>query len=659
MVDLRLNIIIGASSAAVRPVISSLMSSLGPVGTVAVGVGAAIIGIGAASYKAAADFQQAMLANEAHAGLAKDQVNAVTQALLAMGPAVGQGPTQLAQAMYPILSGFSGISNQAAKTQISLQELKLAAESVAGSSTPVTTAALAMTQTFNALGLQTNNTALGIARMTQLSDVMNQTITEGNMKWQDYANVAGKLATAIKGTGVNWNEASAALATMTNEGFTAQRSQTYLANLFTQLDLKTDSMAKNATKLGVAFSETAFKAMPLAQQLQYLQQVTGGNQTEILKLLNNNATALKTYNALTSGIKDYKGTLTDLNNASKGKGATQNAFDIAKQGANFQGQQLGASFQTLGITLGTSLLPVVSNLMAKITPLILNFAAWIQKSGILNTIIKDTGNFLGLLGRGFDAVWPHIQTVIKAVTDFANTLWTGVKPIVENFISWLTSHWQDFAAVFQSIWDLITGIVKTAWDILTGIITIGLDVLNGNWSKAWTDIKNFVATIWSDIKNLFGDVGGFFKNIGQLIWDGITNVISGLVGWFHDHIIKPLEDLWNNFTGIFKGPGNVTTGNITTFSHAAIGKHASGGSNISPGWSWVGEQGPELMYVPGGSNIYSNSTSQRIGGGQTFNITVNAPSGNGPDIATTVRYAIADMMRSYTPLPNITSGGRL
>src|SRR5579859_7900111 len=227
MVDLRLNIIIGASSAAVRPVISSLMSSLGPVGTVAVGVGAAIIGIGAASYKAAADFQQAMLANEAHAGLAKDQVNAVTQALLAMGPAVGQGPTQLAQAMYPILSGFSGISNQATKTKVSLVELRDAAMSVAGTDTSVSDAALALTQTYNALGLQTNNTALAIARMNNISDIANQTITEGNMHWQDYAAVAGKLATAIKGTGVSWTEASAALATLTNQGFTAQKSQTY------------------------------------------------------------------------------------------------------------------------------------------------------------------------------------------------------------------------------------------------------------------------------------------------------------------------------------------------------------------------------------------------------------------------------------------------
>jgi len=362
----------------------------------------------------------------------------------------------------------------------------------------------------------------------------------------------------------------------------------------------------------------------------------------------------------------YKGTLADLNNASKGKGATQNAFDVVKTGTIFQGQQMGASFQTLGITLGTALLPVVSNLMAKITPLILHFAAWIQKSGILNTIIKDTGNFLGLLGKGFDAVWPHIQTVIKAVTDFANTLWVGVKPIVENFIGWLTSHWQDFAAVFQSIWDLITGIIKTAWDILTGIITIGLDVLNGNWSKVWTDIKNFVSTTWTDIKNLFGDVGGFFKNIGQLIWDGITNVISGLVGWFHDHIIKPLEDLWNNFTGIFKGPGNVTTGNITTFSHAAIGKHWSGGA-ISPGD--VGYVHANEMLVPGGSSgltVYTASqTQQMLGsgrGGQVINqsVTVNVTGpADGNAIASTVRYALADMMRSYTPLPNITSGGRL
>ena len=38
--------------------------------------------------------------------------------------------------------------------------------------------------------------------------------------------------------------------------------------------------------------------------------------------------------------------------------------------------------------------------------------------------------------------------------------------------------------------------------------------------------------------------------------------------------------------------------------------NAKGDTDISPGWSWVGEKGPELMWVPGGSTIYNAEKSK-------------------------------------------------
>ena len=41
------------------------------------------------------------------------------------------------------------------------------------------------------------------------------------------------------------------------------------------------------------------------------------------------------------------------------------------------------------------------------------------------------------------------------------------------------------------------------------------------------------------------------------------------------------------------------------------------------GLTLVGEKGPELVNLPSGSNVYSNSESKRIATGMTNNITVN------------------------------------
>lgn len=54
-----------------------------------------------------------------------------------------------------------------------------------------------------------------------------------------------------------------------------------------------------------------------------------------------------------------------------------------------------------------------------------------------------------------------------------------------------------------------------------------------------------------------------------------------------------------------------------------IGHNASGSSNWQGGLTWVGEEGPEIVNLPSGSQIYNNSQSNNIAGNNTYNITMN------------------------------------
>jgi hypothetical protein len=63
-------------------------------------------------------------------------------------------------------------------------------------------------------------------------------------------------------------------------------------------------------------------------------------------------------------------------------------------------------------------------------------------------------------------------------------------------------------------------------------------------------------------------------------------------------------------------------------------RHAAGGP--SSGLTWVGEQGPELVYTPPGSYVYTNQQSQRMAasgtgrGGDTYNVYVSVPATANP-----------------------------
>jgi hypothetical protein len=88
--------------------------------------------------------------------------------------------------------------------------------------------------------------------------------------------------------------------------------------------------------------------------------------------------------------------------------------------------------------------------------------------------------------------------------------------------------------------------------------------------------------------------------------------------------------------GNFDRNGNGTQGRT--------GNNASGTSNWRGGWSWVGEQGPELMKLPGGTKIKSNRDSMGSGASHNYNINVNVAPGG--DMVATGK-AIVEAIRQY------------
>ena len=69
-----------------------------------------------------------------------------------------------------------------------------------------------------------------------------------------------------------------------------------------------------------------------------------------------------------------------------------------------------------------------------------------------------------------------------------------------------------------------------------------------------------------------------------------------------------------------------TTGNLTTNrlpGYANSTWNASGSWNFGGGYTWVGENGPELVELPQGSRIYNNQESRSIGG-DTFYVNIDA-----------------------------------
>lgn len=472
----------------------NLAGDAGPLLKVFGGLSLAAVGVGVTAVQMAAPFQQAMLSLVAHAGLAKSQFNQVSEAVLTMAGDVGRSPTELTEAMYPILSSFSDIQNQSAKTSLALQTLKLSFETVAGTATDGTAVANTAVSVFHALGLATNNAGVNAKRMGNLFDLMDRSVQDGNMSWDAYRGTIGKVALAIQGTKISFVEANAALDVMTASGFpSARQAGVSLSNLLTEMVIKQDTVAKNAKKLGLAFKSQAFDSMNLAQRIAYLNKITHGNQAEILKLLSGSSAALKAFNSLSGNTQKYAANLKDLQHA---HGALKASFDTAAQGLTFAWNRAKAAVDALFIRIGTALLPILTKLVSAVAPAVnwlLNFARAASQNEVFMALLKG------------------------ALIAFAVV---ALAILIPAFIAWAIAAGSAAIATLAATWPLLLIIL---------IVTLVVAAIILLWTH-WKQVSQWIGDRLGELGRWFGDqfakIGDFFSALGTKLHEKVQQIVA-------------------------------------------------------------------------------------------------------------------------------------
>lgn len=123
--------------------------------------------------------------------------------------------------------------------------------------------------------------------------------------------------------------------------------------------------------------------------------------------------------------------------------------------------------------------------------------------------------------------------------------------------------------------------------------------------------------------------------------------------------LNDLYDKWEGFYNDLAGSvldaqsGTSTSGSYVDRRHeqgpGRLGGYARGVQNAKPGWNVVGEKGPEPMWVPGGSNIYSNREGREMFGGASVTmgegaVVIYTQSADAQGIMREVREQFPDMM---------------
>lgn len=295
---------------------------------------------------------------------------------------------------------------------------------------------------------------------------------------------------------------------------------------------------------------------------------------------------------------------------------------------------------------------------AKLIPVLTSLADWFLDEGL--PAITEFGGWIR------DNLFP----IFRQVAEVVKQALAGMRGDVDGNLGVIKDLFRDFVSIVRSLWALfgeditrfiksaltnIRQIVKGLLNVIGGIFKVFSAVLKGDWKKAWEGVKQIlrgakdvlqglVRQLWNVVGTLtragihavvaavkgipgaLRALGGKFLDAGKhligKLFDGLKalgslagNVSRGLMNAIIAPInsgINAVNDMIPNKIAIPKLPDIDLPDN----PFPTIPGFAKGVRNFRGGLAVVGERGPELVNLPGGSDVIPNHRlGSALGGG--------------------------------------------
>ena len=246
----------------------------------------------------------------------------------------------------------------------------------------------------------------------------------------------------------------------------------------------------------------------------------------------------------------------------------------------------------------------------------------------------------------FEAVWPYCEELIIGVWNTIKDVISSQIKIIQGVINTVLGvlkgdwkqAWEGIKQIGEGSWQQITTIIKAALDLITGAISAWFKLNLNAWKYEWELIKSASGAIWEGIKTVIQTgmtyaKDALFVTVTQLqvewnnawnyiyssvssIWESIksvvsssVNAVSSSVDSFVDGIYSAIDAI-NIFNSTDPESKNLNlSGSSNSYNPP---KFATGIRNFKGGTALVGEEGPELVNLASGSNVYSNSELKNL-----------------------------------------------
>jgi TP901 family phage tail tape measure protein len=509
----------------------------------ATAAGFAVMGAAVAAYsvKMASDFDAAMERVHTQAGATQKEVDSLKKSVLTLAPKVGEGPTQLADALYHLESaGFRGAQ--------AMDMLKYAAEGARIGNANLEDVTQAMVGVI-ASGIP------GVKNAADAMAILNTTVGIGDMRMEQLAKaMATGILPSARSAGLSMNDVSAALATLTDNVTPADEVATRLRMTFSLMAAPTKAATKALEGIGLGQYSLARDMRKPDGLLLAVEDLKSHLDKLHDPVLAENALARAFGGGRTSGsiitlieeLDRLKSKYGDIGTSSSRAAAFQDAWAKTQQQFSQQMAELRATVETLAVRIGEWLIPKLQHLGVDL----MHGIDWLKKH-------KDAAHLLEVaLGVGLvvaltAATAGMVAFTVSLVTNPVFLMLAAIEALGVGVYE-LWTHW-------DQIWNWIShhkGIAITAAALATIVfpllaIPITLAVVQHAWHIGWSDIATFFLKIADGVLVGFkAVVDGMFSMV-----EGILSAGSHLpfVGKYFARAKNDVEDMRRGFDSSLQG----------------------------------------------------------------------------------------------------------
>lgn len=633
--------------------LSSTLTKVGAVGAVALGA------VAVAAVDMATKYQTSTTRLVTSAGESVKNIDLVRKGMLDMSSQVGTSALELSKGMYTVESaGFHGAQG--------LLVLKAAAQGAKDEGAQLATVANAVTDVLVDFHLKASDAATATSQLVTA-------VSFGKTTFEDFSGSMSSILPLAASLHLKLADVTGVLAEMTAHGMTADRASMDMANAMRSLAAPTGAMSKAYKEFGISASEVGQKlgTVGLAGTMQWLSQVAHAGThnnveyTAAMKAMMGTAPGLIT--ALMTTGENASATnkaIHGIATASKDASGDVKGFSEIQKTLGFQVSQLKSYFEALMITIGSKLIPVLTDAThfladhrAAVTDVVIALAAL---AGVMATyfVIAKTiqavtvawgiatkaaaaaqwllnvamdANPIGLiivgvaaLVGGFILLWTHF----KGFRDFWIDAWNIIKESFLFVFNFIKDHWKLILAILLGPVGLAVDAIVTHWHAIEHGVEAMINFIKAHWRLIieillgplgvaivliidhFHQIQNVVMTVVRFIKSNWSTISSILTWPFKAAW----NTISWIFGQIENAISRTISMLDSIVSHI---PGGGVLSNVAGFFGLATGGivgAASGGARSN--MTMVGEHGRELVKLPAGSQVFSNpDTESMLGGG--------------------------------------------